>query len=239
MEDLGDVSPRDQITGASVDEAMGAISRIAAMHAKYWGKVDGTDTAWMFELSSEAESQKLKEMVYLPAMEPCIENFSDFFTPETAALCREVGARYQEVWRDRVGGVSTFVQGDYRQDNLLYLSDSDDTKGMDWQISGKGKGIFDVTYFMCQSLPSEVRREVETDMLRMYVARLAEAGVPDYSFEQCWHDYRVLILGCLVYPVTVCGTLDLSNERGKALADCLLERHLSAIQELNCAEILA
>ncbi|MFT4714420.1 MAG: hypothetical protein ACI8W1_002922 [Candidatus Azotimanducaceae bacterium] len=47
-----------------------------------------------------------------------------------------------------------------------------------------------------------------------------------------------MILGCLVYPVTVCGTLDLSNERGYALAECMLTRNLAAIKELNCAELL-
>ncbi|MBT3710956.1 MAG: aminoglycoside phosphotransferase, partial [Gammaproteobacteria bacterium] len=65
-----------------------------------------------------------------------------------------------------------------------------------------------------------------------------EGGVTDYSFEQCWSDYRRMVLGCLIYPITVCGTLDLANERGQALAECMLERNLSAISDLGSAELL-
>jgi hypothetical protein len=47
-----------------------------------------------------------------------------------------------------------------------------------------------------------------------------------------------MVLGCLIYPITVCGTLDLANERGQALAECMLERNLSAISDLGSAELL-
>ena len=83
-----------------------------------------------------------------------------------------------------------------------------------------------------------MRKRIEKQLVEFYVEKLREAGVTDYSFEQCWSDYRRMVLGCLIYPITVCGTLDLANERGQALAECMLERNLSAISDLGSAELL-
>ena len=237
MEDLGDVSPRDQITGASAEEAITAIERVAAMHAKFRGKVDDDASSWMYDFMSTGEGTKLQTMLYLPAVESMIEKFPQFFDESRRTLVRRVGERYPMVWSHSTAD-NTFIHGDYRQDNLLYKEGSNDAKVMDWQISGKGKGIFDVTYFLGQSVPSATRKEVEKELLLRYVARLHENGVPEYSFEQCWDDYRMLLLSCLIFPATVCGTLDLANERGKALAECMLERSLTAIDQLGCGALL-
>ena len=109
---------------------------------------------------------------------------------------------------------------------------------MDWQISAAGKGIFDFSYFVCQSLTSKRRKELEEPLLRRYIEGLKKGGVEDYDYDTAYADYRLMVLGCLVYPITVCGTLDLSNERGRALGEAMLERNLTAARELKCAELL-
>ncbi len=238
MEDLGDVSPRDQLVGASKEEAFSAIGNIARMHAKWWQLVDNPRSAWMFPMMSPTEAVRLKELIYLPALEPALEKFSNFFSEEMKLLCRTVGRRYDEFWAESVTPVETFVHGDYRQDNMIYKNGSLDAIVMDWQISGRGYGIFDVTYFMCQSMGVALRREIESELLEFYVARLIEAGVKNYTLDQCWQDYKYMILGCLVYPITVCGTLDTANERGRALGEAMLERNLTAIDELGCQKLV-
>jgi hypothetical protein len=42
----------------------------------------------------------------------------------------------------------------------------------------------------------------------------------------------------LVYPITVCGSLDLENPRAKALGETLLVRSLDAITSLKSVEKL-
>jgi hypothetical protein len=238
MEDLGDVSPNDQIIGASESEAISAIDEISGMHAKFWGKVGLGEYSWLYQLMGQASYETLRDLVYAPAVEPCIENFSSFFTDETRNLVREVGKRFPEFWSTRISPFETFVHGDYRQDNFLYMEEGSAATVMDWQISGSGKGIFDFSYFMCQSLPSARRKELEKPLLERYIAGLKAGGVTDYDFDTAFEDYRLMILGCLVYPITVCGSLDLSNERGKALGETMLERNLTAIDQLGCAELL-
>lgn len=234
MQDLGDVSPRDQLVGAAREEVEPAITRIAEMHAMHWDKADAS---WMYDMMSVAEAERLKELIYQPSIEPAIEKFPDFFSEEMKAVCRKVGKNYSAFWAEHVTPVDTFIHGDYRQDNMIYTDGDEDALVMDWQISGRGRGVFDVAYFMCQSVPSELRSEIEREVLELYVGRLRDSGV-DYSLAQCWDDYRRIILGCLIYPVTVCGTLDTANERGKALAECMLGRNLTAIDELNCQALI-
>ena len=238
MEDLGDVSPHDQIVGASGEEAYAAIEKVALMHGKFWGQVTKPGSEWMYQFMSEAEAGRLRDLVYMPAFEPAVAKFESFFSDALKRLCRVVGERYPEFWSTNISPFETFIHGDYRQDNFIYSEGSLDAVVMDWQISGRGRGIFDVTYFICQSLQPALRRDIEEDLIRLYVDRLALAGVANYGFEMAYKDYRTMILGCLVYPITVCGSLDLANERGRALAECMLMRNLCAIEELDCAELI-
>jgi hypothetical protein len=238
MQDLGDVSPNDQLVGASKEEAFSAIERIASMHAMFWGKVGTPESSWMFDLMSDFEAKRLQTLLYMPALAPTIEKFDTFLDADSRDVLTRAGEQYQEVWSRNMSSQETFVHGDYRQDNFIYSKGSLDAQVLDWQISGRGRGIFDLTYFVCQSLKPNVRRSIEKELVEFYVEKLKEGGVTDYSFEQCWGDYRTMVLGCLVYPVTVCGTLDLANDRGRALAECMLERNLSAISDLGSAELL-
>lgn len=236
MEDLGEVSVRDQLVGAAREEVFSAVKCIAGMHARWWG-ISAEAYPWMYEHMSEAEGEKLKTMLYMPALEPTIENFAHLLDAEAKQICRTVGDRYVDCW-GQLSSPDTFVHGDYRQDNMLYSAGQTDALVMDWQISGRGKGAFDVAYFMCQSVDSALRAEIEEEVLEYYVETLAEANI-HYALDDCREDYRRAILGCMVYPITVCGTLDTANERGRALGECMLSRNLTAIRELDCLELLS
>ncbi len=238
MEDLGDVSPNDQLVGSSEAEAFSAIERIANMHAIFWGKVRSPEHSWMYDFMSTHEAERLQTLLYMPGLAPTIENFDAFLDAESTSVLTKTGEQYVDVWAKNMFSQETFIHGDFRQDNFIYSAGSLDAVILDWQISGRGKGIFDFTYFVCQSLKSDVRKRIEKQLVEFYVEKLREGGVTDYSFEQCWSDYRRMVLGCLIYPITVCGTLDLANERGQALAECMLERNLSAISDLGSAEFL-
>lgn len=236
MEDLGDVTPPDQLVGASEDEVYSSVGNVAEMHAQWWGAT-AESQPWMYDMHGEQEAERLRSMVYGPALEPCIEKFDYLLSAESRALLRTVGERFAEGWARLSLPLDTFVHGDYRQDNMLYLEDEAEPLVMDWQISGRGKPVFDIAYFMCQSVDETIRERIEDDVLAFYTSKLADYGV-EYPLEQCIDDYRRILLGCLVYPVTVCGSLDTANERGKQLGETMLTRNLSAIEKLGSAQLL-
>lgn len=238
MEDLGDVAPNDQIAGASADEALEKVANVARLHARYWGQVHDPQYAWMYDMGAQSSCEVLRDLVYKPALAPALDKFSDHFSADARHVCSRVGEQFVEIMQ-KISPTRTFVHGDYRQDNFIYRAGGGESVVMDWQISGAWLGTFDVTYLICQSLRTELRRELEKPLLQRYVQELRNAGVADYDFDQAWHDYRLLCLYCLIYPITVCGSLDLANPRGRALAECMLERNLRVIEDLDCAELLA
>jgi thiamine kinase-like enzyme len=134
----------------------------------------------------------------------------------------------------------TIVHGDYRFDNLLLdLPDrSAPLAVIDWQISFRGRAAYDIGYFMSQSVETSARRATEKHILRMYHDILLENGIRGYDFDQLFHDYRVSVLFCFVYPVNVLGSMDQHNERGVALWTAVVDRSAAAIVDLDAGGVL-
>lgn len=238
MEDMGNVAPNDQITGSSEQEAFAKIDAIAKLHANYWEKVRQPENSWMYDFMCPEERQKLRDFLFLPSLQPAIDKFEPHFSGAARAMCQRVGDQYIELFSKMSPSAYTFIHGDYRQDNFIYKQGTNESVTMDWQISGAGHGAFDVTYFVCQSLTTDLRRRIERPLFERYVEGLKAAGVSGYEVDTAWQDYRLFTLFCLIYPVTVCGSLDLGNERGRALAECMLTRNLTVIEDLKSAELL-
>ena len=69
----------------------------------------------------------------------------------------------------------TLIHGDTHSGNLFV--DDGHTGFYDWAVVGRGPGMRDVAYFLCNSLPTEVRRAEEDDLLARYRSALAVCGV--------------------------------------------------------------
>ncbi|HSL59167.1 MAG TPA: phosphotransferase, partial [Acidimicrobiales bacterium] len=132
----------------------------------------------------------------------------------------------------------TCVHGDHRLDNIFHpVADDQSVAVVDWQICGVGRGLYDVGYYMSQSLRSEVRAECERDVVRAYHDALVAHGVSGYSFDDAWDDYRLAILFCSVYPLNV-GSVDLANDRAVELFTLMLSRSVAAIVDLDAVELM-
>ena len=77
---------------------------------------------------------------------------------------------------------------------------------IDWQIANRGGGVFDVAYFVSGTLTPEERRSREHEIVKLYHDTLVENGVKNYSFDQCWQDYRLSTLFLLPYSVIGAGS---------------------------------
>jgi aminoglycoside phosphotransferase (APT) family kinase protein len=133
----------------------------------------------------------------------------------------------------------TLLHGDHRLDNLLFsdVEGPDAVAVLDWQICGRGRGPYDVGYFLSQSLIPEERKGVEEDLVRSYHTALLDNGVTGYSYEQCWEDYRLATLFVSVYPLNA-GAVDLVNPRAVELFASMLDRSVSAILDLDALELM-
>ncbi len=238
LEDHGDAAVGDQLKGCDRTVMTTAFRRAAELHGQYWGNAD--DFAWLNPQNVAATNKFRRDAIYLPGVEPTLERFPHLFTDNLDATVREIGERFAELFDAAMSGPQTVIHGDYRIDNMLLptIDGKTDIIAVDWQNSGKGNGAHDIAYFSSQSCGPELRGKTELSELKNYHATLQNAGVKDYSFDECLHYYRLNLLITMITPIAVCGTLDSGNDRGLELGKVMLERSLAALKTMECEALL-
>ena len=238
LEDMRGMETGNRIEGATERQAKVAIRAIARLHGSYWNKVDRPPVAGL-HYSLHPKYRPLVQLAYLRYLVPALKNFGDHFSEDMRRLAEAYGPRIADHMADVAAQPLTFGHGDFLLDNMFFGTDgSDDFAVIDWQVSGISSGLYDVASFMSDSVSTETRRKIERETLREYHDVLCSAGVKEFSFEACWRLYRQNMLGRLLAPIFVCGGLDLSNERGRALAENGLRKTLAAVEDLEAGEFL-
>ena len=81
---------------------------------------------------------------------------------------RDIGSLWNE-------GERTLIHGDDHIGNLFV--DDGRTGFYDWAVAARFPGMRDVAYFLCSSMPTEIRRGEQDALVARYRAGLAEGGV--------------------------------------------------------------
>lgn len=229
MEDLSHLEMVSQSAGMNLEQAKAAMRVLADVHATWWGKVEVPELEWIPSLDGERIAM-VGQM--LPQIYPV-------FMAGFGERLPDGGAEFGEAWSSRylelMSGLAarspwTLLHQDYRVENMLFGDPAtDDVVIIDWQGLGRGPGAYDVAYILGGSMPIELRREHERDLVAIYHARLVEKGVADFTAEQAWNDYVYAhLLGGIAVSVFTGGTLDLSNERGLDLVAGMATKHFTA-----------
>jgi aminoglycoside phosphotransferase (APT) family kinase protein len=114
----------------------------------------------------------------------------DAFQLPASLLDRERCLRaFHALWDhdDRVA--KCVVHGDAHLGNTC-IDSSERPYFIDWAGPCKSSWAFDVSYFIVGSLTVSDRRASETDLLRLYLERLAMHGGPKLDLSEAWLDYR-------------------------------------------------
>lgn len=235
LEDLAGGRLGDQVAGNRAQDALLALGALAEHHALFWNDTESLD---LVDYHDPVFCQVLDQS-YRGALGPVLSAYAHRFTPALRELSEAVADKTTALLLRNTEKPFTVCHGDFRADNLFYdLPDGSPLAVIDWQICGRGHGPFDLAYHLTQSVSSDVRRAIERPAVEAYHRTLVARGIRDYSLADLWEEYRESTLFALVYPITVCGALDLSNDRAKALGDVFLTRSLDAISELNAVEKL-
>lgn len=231
LEDLGRLRNADQLVGCTPDDAATVIDAIAAHHAHWWDTERLASLHWLKTLSAPPFIE-----VIVANYEAAWPKFLDLMEAELSPAMREYGERFASLMRWFIEELSrepqTFVHGDLRLDQIFFAVDDDapPVTVLDWQITGKGRGAWDVGYFLSQSLTSDTRRNIEDDLIARYAERLAERGI-DYPSEELRRDYRITTAWGFIYPVMAGGRIEVVNERNLELTRTMLSRSVAAIED--------
>lgn len=163
------------------------VTELAALHARYWG--DELDWLGTHALTP-GDSAEAQERMSMGAMivQSALDQFADELPPEFGwmgttyiARNRDIGALWNE-------GERTLIHGDDHIGNLFV--DDGRTGFYDWAVASRYPGMRDVAYFLCNSLPTEVRRAEESSLIARYRDGLAAGGV-DLDEATAWEQYRL------------------------------------------------
>jgi Ser/Thr protein kinase RdoA (MazF antagonist) len=172
---------------------------------------------------------------------PRFENeLADIIPERVRSWGGRVGPSTRDILTRLCSGPQVIAHADFRLENMFFAAKPSHPPFaiVDWQSITKTSPGQDLAYYLTQSVRLETRRTHERELLRRYLDGMRASGVRDYSWDQLWHDYRLGALYLLDYAVTIAATLDLGNERGAAIARALSQRSCTALDDLECHELL-
>ena len=235
MEDIGGMRSLNQLEGVSLDEARTLLQTLADFHAMWWGSPRLEENAAVF--------QPLDNPVYNMALPgfwtggwPMVEQHAGHLIPESV---RAIGG----MWADKVPFMlqsmmvpTTMCHGDYRADNLMF--DGAKPVVIDFQLVGTGSGMYDVGYFISQSIATDVRRGHDRELVNLYLDRIESHGI-EVDRAAAWDQYLVAITFCVTYGVTTFAGYEQQNERGQALLRDMLLRALHCVADNDALKSIA
>lgn len=185
LQDFKDYHVGSWAHGFSRPRLINAMQTYARMHANRWGKEQVADR----KQEEDYEAQR----VWLDEQLGYIADVTG------ASFARLLSHKSREVFemaeRSKFGeqlfrnGPITLIHGDAQLGNLFF-NDRDEVVAMiDWQSYMPGSCIYDLSYFFCLTLPTEIRRELESECLVAYVDELLRNGVTDYTLDRLHAEY--------------------------------------------------
>lgn len=254
LEDLSSYDTLNQADEMDDDLARMAVRSLARIHSHWWKDAELQKSNWL--RSPE---------VTLELAKPLIEGGWDHF----AEIALRVDPSFVPVGEKFVAGLDslltrgvdtsgTMVHGDFRSENFLVGEGTDDNDLviLDWQVCFYGSGLYDLGYFISQSLSTEKRRNLEKELLSLYYDELLKGGVTDFSERQFKEDYKLGLLASLVIPINAAkmakelippdeSAPDLAHQQfreGEAAMNALMalmsERSIHAVMDNDAGDIL-
>jgi hypothetical protein len=227
MEDLGAARAVPFINGLKEQDVCAVLKSLARIHAKWWGKPDVAKLSGVDALKDFVFADHWAN--YPPALRDLLPDMTlsrGFLTlgDYAAQHTTEVFSQMQE------RGPLTLLHRDLQMDNILFNPDGG-ALFIDWQFLGKGRGTWDVSYFLASSVQPALRRAQERHWIGAYHDMLLKKGVTGYAVDTCWQDYLKSVIAKLFVTVIATVELDNSTDHKRAYRRADLTRLLAFIED--------
>jgi aminoglycoside phosphotransferase (APT) family kinase protein len=163
------------------------IDAFAALHAPFWGSprfaADG-DLAWV-----ERRSRGYGSAV--PLVTFAVEQLGQNLPDASRRLADVYLPRADRIAELLAQGTPTLIHGDAHLGNMFAVGA---TPGfLDWAMVSAAPGMRDVTYFLGASVPTDLRRRRERELIGRYCARLRDGGVA-FDGDAAYEQYRLQLV---------------------------------------------
>jgi hypothetical protein len=220
LSDAGPAVAGDEIRGATVEQAMLAMTELGRLHAQLLGDPALAGAAW---LNRDAPmNQALIAALY----SRFVDRYGNDITPAHREVCERLVGGFedylaQEAAPDRLRGL---VHGDYRLDNMLFGQPGAEREltVVDWQTVTWGPAMTDAAYFLGCALADDVRRDNYDALLGAYHDALGRDGTPSLA-DVRENVRRQAFFGVMMAIVS--SMLVERTERGDEMFMTMLRRH--------------
>jgi thiamine kinase-like enzyme len=237
FEDLSDTfSTANSPFPPTLTHCQKAVDAFALLHAFWWehprllqhfGEPYNTQTITDFITSAQAKFQ----------------DFAAFrgtsFSKIQAEVLEVVVSRWPVERTARLiqGKGLTIVHRDPHPLNLLYSTNGSEAgvKLIDWQSWRVDTGTDDLAYWIACHWPETLRESVEHTLLQRYYHQLVQLGVQNYSWPDCWYDYRASIIRCLFFLMAAWSPVQWERGWWWEKVAC----GIRAFEDLNCISLLS
>jgi hypothetical protein len=244
LEDLAPAQPGRPAVGCTVEEAGRVIDHQAKLHARWWGDPDLDDLEWL-PTPSVRRMEDFLSQNYRAAWRAFHVRSLGPLEGRVKRAGRLLGEQLISVLRHLSSAPRTLVHGDFQLGNVFFSKDGEIKAVADWQVVVKARGPMDLSHFVVRSLEPEDRRAAEGELVRRYHDTLILNGVKDYSFQDCWDDYRLSSLAQLGLGVALQHALSTHKTKETAAAGDSTEdlgrvgmRLFAAVAELRPDDLL-
>ena len=234
LEDLGGMRIINQLDGLDLDEAGILVDQLADFHAMWWGSPRLAEMQGHFQPLSNPIYHMVLPSLWDQGWPAVLEHAPHVVPPEVASIGSVWGTKVQWLL-DNLMTPTTLCHGDYRGDNIMF--DGDKPVVLDFQIVGTGCGIYDLGYFVSQSLTADVRRGHDEELFHRYCDRLESHGI-DVDRVEMWRQYRLTVYFCAIYSVTNFPQYGNMNDRGQQLMRDMLQRSLTAVMDVDALSVI-
>ncbi|MCG3227092.1 MAG: hypothetical protein H7645_09240 [Candidatus Heimdallarchaeota archaeon] len=227
-----------------------AIDCLAEFHAYWWDHKRLTEISQhSYFFSNFRESSSHENEFCILSIPPKYETEEDILnrmlkflgdriSDERKELFRIVFSLFPQIAYDRIKRNNiTLLNCDAHIHHFFYPKDTkkeqNKVKLIDWQGWSLGMGCKDLVFMIGLWWYSDRRTMMETELVKRYHNNLLKYGVKNYSWDDCWDDYRLCAFLNL-YRVVLWWNLD--NSPG--LWWDALERSFNTIEDLKCMELL-
>lgn len=160
----------------------------------------------------------------------------DRLMPSRHAIFERVINQFLHVKQKRFANIKTLTlsHGDAHAWNFLYPRHQQDKPYLlDWEALGVNIGTNDLAYMMAMFWHPARRQWLEESLVKHYHNQLLAHGIKNYTWDDCWYDYRLAIISNLFMPAWWW-----KHHTPAFLWWHRLERLMMAYEDLNCAELL-
>jgi hypothetical protein len=237
LEDLAPASPVDLDQGLTLDQAKLVLDQLAALHARWWGRVDEVD---FLPMTPEFVA-KVRDR-FQASLPGFVQNSRGQY-PAVARVALQIGELLSgdELLGQLTAPPLTLAHNDLHLDNVFLPSAAGGRFALiDWQsVAASRHGTTDVTRILCVGLRPELRRQHQKALLRHYHRQLVAHGVRGFSFWRLQRRFTEEMVAMAMIAVLAFGTLDFGAGDGlhtsellglrieTAIADSSMHRQLS------------